>query len=139
MRRLVLPGLIIVVLLLKPETALANGFERAMRQILVSVTVTPLVLMAIALVCAIQVSKSRFALLYYPVIGGLIAAACVPFLIRANSSAGAFLVFGIVYGLAGFVVGGLAFLIRATVGQRSTEDKPPRRFIGEVLRTDHQM
>ncbi len=125
MRRLVLPGLILLVLLVKPATVLANGWSRAVGEILFGVAVIPLVFMGIALVCAIQVSKSRFALLYYPVIGGLIAAGCVPPLIRANLSAEAFLMWGVVYGLAGLVIGGLAFLVRAAVAQHTTEDKPP--------------
>jgi len=124
MRRLVLPGLILFVLFVQPATALGNGFERAMRQILFGIAVVPLVFIGIALVCVIQVSNSRIALLYYPMIGGLIAAACVPPLIRANLSAELFLMYGIVYGLAGLVIGGLAFLIRAAVEQHRTRVKP---------------
>jgi hypothetical protein len=125
MRRLVLPGLILLVLLVKPATVLANGWNRAAGEILFGVFVIPLILIGIALVCAIQVSKSKFALLYYPMIGGLIAAACVPPLFRANLSAEGFLRYGVVYGLAGLVIGGLAFLIRAGIAQHSAKDKPP--------------
>lgn len=125
MRRLVLPGLIVLVLLVKPATVLANGWSRAAGDLLFRVAVIPLVFMGIALVCAIKVSKSRFALLYYPVIGGLIAAASVPALIRAELSAELFLKYGVVYGLVGIGIGGLAFLIRAAVEQHKTKDKPP--------------
>jgi hypothetical protein len=122
MRRSVLPGLIIVVLLLTPRTALANGFERAIRQMLFSFIAMPLILMGIALVCAI-LSKSRFALLYYPAIGGLIAAAFLPVLLGVNFLLGLF-VYGIVYGLVGLIVGGLSFFIRAGVAEHRTRDKP---------------
>jgi hypothetical protein len=85
----------------------------------------PLILIGIALICARQLSKSRFALLYFPVIGGLVAAACVPHLIHANLSAHLFRRYGIVYGLVGLVIGGLAFLISVVAEQHSAKDTPP--------------
>jgi hypothetical protein len=87
--------------------------------------VIPLILIGIALICARQLSKSRVALLYYPVMGGLVAAACVPHLIYANLSAHLFGRYGIVYGLVGLVIGGLAFLISVVAEQHSAKDTPP--------------
>ncbi|MBN1441485.1 MAG: hypothetical protein JXA90_02200 [Planctomycetes bacterium] len=122
-------ALILLVLFVKPATVLGNGFERAAREILFCIAVIPLVLMGVAFVCAIRVSKSRFALLYYPAIGGVVAAARVPPLISAGLSAEAFFLafflYGIVYGLAGLGIGGMAFLIRAAVEQHTRKDKPP--------------
>jgi hypothetical protein len=120
-----LPGLIVLVLLVKPATILANGWSRAVAEILFGIVVIPLVFMGVALVCAIHLSKSRLALLYYPVIGGLIAAASVPPLIRAKLSTELFFKYGIVYGLVGVGIGGLAFLIRVAVEQHRTKDEAP--------------
>jgi hypothetical protein len=84
----------------------------------------PLILIGIALICARQLSKSRFALLYYPVIGGLVAAACVPHLIHANLSAKQYLTYGIAYGLGGLVIGVLTFILKAGVAQHRKIDRP---------------
>ena len=122
MRRPVLPSLTALGLLVMPATVLANGWSRAVGEILFCIVVVPLIVMGIALACAIQASKSRFAIVYYPVIGGLVAAACVPALIRASFSAELFIRYGIVYGLAGLVIGGLAFLTRWVL--HWTKNKP---------------
>jgi len=113
-----------VVLLAGPETALANGFERGMGLLLFTITVFPLILMGIGVVCAIRFSKSRFALVYYPVIGGLVAAACVSPLTRGEFLTDVFLRGAILYGFGGLVIGGLAFLIRARVARHRTKDRP---------------
>ena len=118
-------GLIIVILFVKQEPALTDRGNLTILYILGSVTAIPLILIGIALICARQLSKSRFALLYFPVIGGLVAAACVPHLIHANLSAHLFRRYGIVYGLVGLVIGGLAFLIRVVAEQHSAKDMPP--------------
>jgi hypothetical protein len=128
---------ILVILFVKLVTA-QRGREdlTGILIILGCITAIPLILIGIALVCARRLSKSRFALLYYPVIGGLLAAACVPLLLGANLSAHLFLRYGIVLGLVGLVIGGLAFLIRVVTEQHSAKDTPPRRFKGEVLSAD---
>jgi hypothetical protein len=102
---------IIVILFVKLRFALTGGGElTAILFVGGCSTVIPLILIGIALVCARKLSKSRLALLYYPVIGGLVAAACVPHLIGANLTVHLFRILGIVYGLLGLVIGGLAFL-----------------------------
>ena len=124
-RALALPGMMALLLFARPATVMANRLSRAADQILFGVAVLPLVLMAIALGCAVLTSRAGFALLYYPVIAGLIAAASVPFLIQAQLSAGTFLVYGIGYGVVGFGIGGLAFLVRAVVRRHRTRGARP--------------
>ena len=116
---------IIVILFVKLEPALTGGGELTVILFIGGcITAIPLALIGIPLACAIELSKSRFALLYYPVIGGLVAAACVPHLIHANLSAHLFRRYGIVYGLVGLVIGGLAFLISASAARHSAKYKP---------------
>ena len=120
---LIMLGLIIVILFV--AVIHRGGDLAAVFYLLGCFIAIPLILIGIALICAKQLSKSRFALLYYPVIGGLVAAACVPHLIHANLSAHLFRRYGIVYGLAGLVIGGLAFLIRVVAEQHSAKDTTP--------------
>jgi hypothetical protein len=120
MKQLRLPVLILTLILLSTSNASANGMNHFARDMFLFLLIIPVGTIVLTAICALSLSKSRYAVFIYPVLAGLIVSIIV--LKKIGAASQAYVVGPAIYTLTALCIGGLFFAGRVIAKRLRARD-----------------